>query len=773
LPAFVTGVGVWLTRQGIGMQLGCRGWGAGMQRPLAVASAAFVAGAFFGCTGSPVAALVAAACALALALWPRARIGALGLALGLLRGAVQERPRSLTVERDEVEATVVSIEPHGAVVRVSGVLAWASLQGEAHRGDRVRAFGSLHEPLPRLNPGGRDRKAELAARGIGADGSLEVTHVLERGPLFWRWLDGLRARFSARAERLCSTPERAALVAALGVGDRSLLTADEEEELSVSGLVHLLASSGLHLAVVVLLVRAVATRLWLRTPWASQVRPAAVAALVAVPLVVGEVLLLGAPWPAVRAGLGAALGLAALVAGRRSDSLTALATAAAGCALLEPAASHELALQLSLAGVFGLIVLTRPLRELLPFARPLRPGLLRRCAEHLLMLACATAAATLCTAPLLAAAFHRISLVSVAANALGLLPGLAAIPIATLALVFDALPLWWLADLLAGATLQAAQLFAAVPHAAIAVAAPGLLACALWYAGVLLLTRTDRPRRRLLRAALPFGALALLGCARAIAPLWSETLRITFLAVGQGDAALVQLPHGHALLIDAGGDLRSFPRPPRDLLPALAELGVSRLDLVVLTHPHPDHAGGMLALLDRVRVDELWMTSSGDGISEAVRKKARERGVPVHEPEPRTIAGVRLEVPTGRWSADRSANDNSIVLRLVHGDAAALLAGDVEALTEAELAQGAAPLRAQLLKAPHHGSRTSSTDAFLRRVQPGEVIYSVGARNGFRFPNRDVVERTEALGARTLSTALGAVLAESDGRVFRVAPWRE
>ena len=745
-----------------------------MRRPLAVASAAFVAGAFFGCTGSPSAALGAAACALSLSLWNPARIVALGLALGLLRGALQERPRSVVLERDQIEAMVVSLEPHGAVLRVAGGLAFAGLKGDAHRGDRLRAFGSLHPPLPRLNPGGRDRKAELAARGIGAEGSLEVERVLAPGPWLWRWLDGVRSRFSARAALLCSTPERAALVAALGAGDRSMLPAEVEEELSVSGLVHLLASSGLHLAVVVLLVRALVTRLWLRTAWAALVRPAGVAALVAMPLALLEVLLLGAPWPAVRAGLGALLGLSALAAGRRGDSLTGLAVAAAGCALIDPAASHDLALQLSVVGVLGLILLTRPLRDLVPIVRPLRPRLARRLGEHVLMLACATAAATLCTAPLLAAAFHRVSLVSVAANAVGLLPGLAAIPLATLALAFDALPFWWLADLLAGATLRAAQLFAAAPFAAVAVAAPGVLACALWYAGVALLAGAlgaDRPRTRLLRAALPFGALALLAFARAAAPLWSDALRITFLAVGQGDATLVQLPRGHALLIDAGGDLRTFPRPPRDLLPALAELGIRKLDLVVLTHPHPDHAGGMLALLDRVQVGELWMTSRGDGISEAVRAKAHERGVPVREPSPREIAGVRIEVPSQGWNADRSANDNSIVLRLVHGEATALFAGDVEALTEAELAQGPSPLGARLLKAPHHGSRTSSTDAFLRRVDPRAVVYCVGARNGFRFPHAEVVERTEALGARTYSTALGAVVAESDGRSFRVAPW--
>src|SRR5207253_2621088 len=117
---------------------------------------------------------------------------------------------------------------------------------------------------------------------------------------------------------------------------------------------------------------------------------------------------------------------------------------------------------------------------------------------------CATAAASLCTAPLLAAAFHRVSLVSVAANALGLLPGLAAIPVATALVVLDTIPLWFLADALAGWTLAAAHFFAALPFAAVAVAAPGVVACALWYAGVALLARRS-PRK----AAASFAALAI------------------------------------------------------------------------------------------------------------------------------------------------------------------------------------------------------------------------------------------------------------------------
>ncbi|HUJ24742.1 MAG TPA: DNA internalization-related competence protein ComEC/Rec2 [Myxococcales bacterium] len=641
------------------------------------------------------------------------------------------------------------------MVRVEGGRVALRVSGDVHRGDVARFLGQVHEPPRRLNPGGRDRRAELRARGISLEGSAQVLRVLERGPPLWRWLDGVRARFAERASRLLA-PDRAALVTALAVGERDGLPASVEDDLARSGLVHLLASSGLHLAVAMLLVRKAARRLWLRTRFAGAVRATVVGAVFALPFAAAEVLLLGAPWPAVRAGIGAAVGLLGAALSRRPDGLTTLLVAAAACVATDPAAAHDLALQLSVAGIAGLLLLARPLRELLPIPWPAAGApLLRRFGEHVLMLACSSAAAALCTAPLLAASFHRVSLVSVAANAFGLLPGLAAIPVSTLLVPFDLLPLWWLADLLAGATLWAAHLFASLPFAVLQLAAPGLLACALWYAGVALVAR-----RSWRRALLPWAALALLGFAH----LPSARLRATFLAVGQGDAAIVQLPGGFTMLVDAGGDLRwpgRFDPGARDVVPALAELGVSRLDLVVLTHPHPDHAGGLSTVLDRVPVGELWMTREPDAIATAVRAKAAARGVPVREPHSMQVGAVGIEVPS-RFLEGRSLNDNSIVLRLSYGATAMLFAGDIEALAETDLD---GPLQAQLLKAPHHGSRTSSTEAFLRKVSPRFTIYSCGAGNRFGFPNADVVARTPG---EHFSTAGGAIVAETDGHELRV-----
>ena len=288
----------------------------------------------------------------------------------------------------------------------------------------------------------------------------------------------------------------------------------------------------------------------------------------------------------------------------------------------------------------------------------------------------------------------------------------------------------------------------------------------LWYGGVVLCMR-----RAFRTALLPWALLAALAGCRAALAHARQGMTVTFLAVGQGDSALVQFPGGGAMLIDAGGDLRwpgKFDPGARDVVPALAELGVRRLDAVVLTHPHPDHAGGVLTVLDRMAVGELWMTPERDPIAARVRVRAAERGVPVREPHDMRVGAVRVEVAS-RFEEGRSLNDNSIVLRLVHEQVAVLFAGDVEALAEADLTQGPAEIRAQVLKAPHHGSRTSSTEAFLRRVDPAFTVYSVGAGNRFGFPNPDVVARTPG---RHFSTAEGAVVAESDGRTARVHPWR-
>jgi len=797
--------------------------------PLRAALALFAAGAFLGIGIDPALALCVscALAALGCGAWPLSRFPAVALAcaaVGVLRGGCAPRAEhdpavdaalldplldrggrepvllegrvarwepvaggmSLTLDTDTIEPRPGDPFKH---TRVRALLHVPAI--EAEPGARLRVFARPRDPPRALNPGERDAAFDLSLRGIAYVGSADLAPtVLERGPPWSRAVARLRARFARRCDEVCTTRPRAGLVAALGVGDRSLIPPDVEDDLSASGLVHLLASAGLHLAAVAFLVRAAARRLWLRSPWGSRIRAAAVASLCAVPVLAAEVALLGAPWPAIRAGIAAGVALGAVAAGRRADGISALLVAAALCAAFDPASTRDLALQLSLAGVGGMLVLSRRLRDLIPF-RP-RGGLFGRAVEEIVGIACASAAATLCTAPLLASAFHRVSLVSVAANAAGLVPGLIAIPIASLAVPIDALaeaaalPLLWAADHLAGLTLSTARAFAAIPGAAASVPAPGVVAGILFCAGGFLLagyparlSSLPSPAVRIARSAVAFGACALVVLASSALDAHRGELRVTFLAVGQGDAAVVQLPGGGAILVDGGGDLRGRTDRPdaagRVVVAALAELGVRRLDAVVLTHPHPDHAGGLFAVLDRIPVRELWTTGEPGpgGIGDALRGRAILRGAKLRVPEAGTVEsreGVRLEILRSGFRSDRSANDNSMVLRLVHGDVALLLAGDVEAVAEAELAQSGAVLRSDLLKAGHHGSATSSTEAFLSRIRPAHVVYSVGAHNPFGFPSPEVAARARAAGARTHRTDTGAVRAVSDGRTLTVSP---
>src|SRR2546421_159480 len=317
--------------------------GRAMGRPLLAACAVFAAAAYLG-LGRDSGLAIALACSavaaggLAALRWRPAAAIALCASLGFLRGGSTGKPArdgaldtallDPTLDRGgrepvRLEGTVLEAEPRprrlSVVLRIERLeprprdplhdpadrplpLVLVERSPVAARGG---LFARLREPPRALNPGERDRRRDLSLRGIAYQGSADSAEVLTPAPPPWQLVAELRARFTRRCAEVCTTPARAGLVAALGAGDRSLIPPEVEEDLAASGLVHLLASSGLHLAVVALLVRWVAKRLWLQGPWAGRARAVAVASLCAAPAVAAEVLLLGAPWPAARAGVGA------------------------------------------------------------------------------------------------------------------------------------------------------------------------------------------------------------------------------------------------------------------------------------------------------------------------------------------------------------------------------------------------------------------------------------------------------------------------------------
>jgi len=249
------------------------------------------------------------------------------------------------------------------------------------------------------------------------------------------------------------------------------------------------------------------------------------------------------------------------------------------------------------------------------------------------------------------------------------------------------------------------------------------------------------------------------------------------LDVGQGDSLLVDLPDGKTMLVDGGGFMGSpVDTGLRVVLPVLRALRKNRVDIAVLSHPHPDHFGGLINTLPAIDVGELWDTGQGEdhgaGPSYAAMLAGlRKRGVPIKRPDvlcgKHEIGGASVEIlsPCPGFVPDRSANDNSFVIRLSYKHRAALLVGDAEAEAEAALvARDPSLLRADLLKIGHHGSRTSTTRAFLAAVSPNVAFVCSGVRNRYGHPDPGVLHALQGRGIHVARTDRGGdVLWETDG----------
>jgi len=236
----------------------------------------------------------------------------------------------------------------------------------------------------------------------------------------------------------------------------------------------------------------------------------------------------------------------------------------------------------------------------------------------------------------------------------------------------------------------------------------------------------------------------------AVGSLPDGKLHVVFFDVGQGDAIFIQSPTGQQVLIDGGPD-------PATLLARLGEqmpFWDRSLDLVILTHPDADHLTGLVPVLERYRVGQVFDTGHPSHTSTYTRwqELLTEKEIPVLDSRSGTqvaLGGrVTLTVlhPGPKLMAGTGAdsNNNSIVTRLVSGQVSVLLPGDIEAEVEHELVRSGQPLASTVLKAPHHGSNTSSTPAFLKAANPQWVIISVGRDNRLGHPAPDVLARLVA-----------------------------
>ncbi|MFQ5568715.1 MAG: DNA internalization-related competence protein ComEC/Rec2, partial [Rhodothermales bacterium] len=661
------------------------------------------------------------------------------------------------------------------------------------QGDVVSLRGLLRPPPPQKNPADFDYGHYLRQRGTHATltlyDSADASVIGNRRTWAERAIAAMRAYVRTQLDRFIPSADARAVLHALVLGDRSGVAGETRNQFARSGLMHLLAISGLHVLFVGMVLYYVLgpflLRLRLRWRTVEGVRATATIAVLLLYLFIA-----GASASAARAVIMAGLFIGGVVLQRSSHPLNTLGVAAVVLLLARPGYLFDVGFQLSFAAVASIVTLHPRIHERLPEA-----WLSKAALRASVAVVTVSVAATLGTIPVLLFHFGRVSFA-------GLLLNILAIPATALALggalMTVCLGGWFAsaaavfgaaADILARLLLWTAETGDGVL---------GRLAVESfvrdpWYllaltAALLMLAQWPRPRYRWRLAAT---ALCL-----AAAGVWSGILRgdysndleVIFFDVGHGDATLVSLPNGRYLLIDAGARNRFVDQGAQTLLPHLERLGIRHLDAVVVTHPHNDHLGGLPTLLQAVPIRRV--LHNGQPVSSALYTETMllldslavsHRGVSAGDTlDLDPSVQIQVLAPASPGMLDGDVNNASVVIRLAYGETTFLFTGDAEAEAEQRiLAQYGDLLHSDVVKVGHHGSRTSSTPTFVRHVLSGTgrasmAIVSVG-RDSDRFglPNADVLTRWQAEGATVWTTLQeGAVWLRSDGQRISRVRWR-
>jgi competence protein ComEC len=678
--------------------------------------------------------------------------------------------------------------PTGAE-EISGnlLLSIRHVRREWHYGDRIRFWIRPQAPRDAGNPGGFDYATYLARQEIYAIGYLEsdqeVELVARRPGRVRGGIESLRRGIRRYIDQHVSS-DNGALMKALVVGDMGAVTKDMRNEFTAAGVNHVLSISGLHVSmlglVVFWLVRfgcSYSTTLVLR--W-NLLKVGTFFSFLAV---VFYTAIAGAMVPTVRSAIMIGVYELAVLLDREEEVFASLTLAALLIALIWPAVVADISFQLSFLAVLFIVWGMRRMihrsakrhSEELPQERSWWKEKLRQAKPHLAV----PLFATLGTGPLIAHYFGHLSLAGFISNPvivplvgfivvpLGLITGFLALILPSAAGV-----LVWPAEYLLSATLWLVRLFAHLPLANIAVPVPNAFEVTALYLFIVALFLL-RGNRSAIVAVVVF-ALAL----GADAVYWwrerwdRRELRVTHLNVGQGDAAVVELPRSKVLVIDAGGTaLGDFDTGESIVGPFLRSRKILKIDYLFLSHPRIDHYGGMRSIAMEFTPAEFWSgptkgkTNRFEDLDEALERGGLKR-VTLSDREPcRTLDGVKLCV---LYPPPDRVDDASVVLRLEFGKVRLLFAGDLDKRDEQGLQSKTEQLRSAVLKVPRHGSAGSSTPEFVTAVQPSLAIFSVGARNPFGLPRKEVLARYREVGAEILRTDEdGAIIVETDGVTIR------
>ncbi|MCE1225801.1 MAG: DNA internalization-related competence protein ComEC/Rec2 [Geobacteraceae bacterium] len=691
----------------------------------------------------------------------------------------------MKAEGQRLELQVEQVYSNGTLFAVDGVLLLTIAKGQGRwlSGDRIRCPAKIHIPRLLGLPGEFDYRRYLALRGVQATAWVHDADgvVLMRGAAVtsWRrWIDALALCSQEFIKKSIPVPDQRSIVLALATGGQQEVSPALTAAYSRAGVSHILSVSGFRVGVVVAVWVLCLRWLLLRWEWlALRIDVRRTALLSALPLMLLYLVFTGGAPATARSVLMLSAVVLAIWSEQEIDSLDALLLAAFCLLVADPGVLFDLSFQLSFLALWGLLVLTPLL--VAPFDRFTVRGWQRT----LLLFCAASIAAVLSTMAPVLDSFHQVSFTGILANLVVVpLLGYGATVLATAAVPLQ----FWLAPVasflltVSGWLVEISNRFicwiSQLPVLQIFSVGPVDLFATVALLALLSFVRSGRVKGI---------SVSLLVIGVMLVHLWPDAIpdgkmRITFLSVGQGDAALITLADGRTLLVDGGGYLRDSGKDfgERYLVPALHRLKVKRIDLMILTHPHPDHLGGLPAVAEQFRVREFWQgtsVGSSDNYQRLIGAlNSQNTTLRVVKKGDRVQLGKELLLsvlsPMDAAGAEEGDNDDSLVLHLQQSGFSALFMGDAGFPVEDMLLHDGIG-EITLLKVGHHGSRYATSERFLARIKPRVAVISVGAGNTFGLPTEETIGRIRQQRAELYRTdQQGTILFETNGIEFSVAP---
>jgi competence protein ComEC len=705
-----------------------------------------------------------------------------------LEGVLRHEPERLS-QRIRWQLRVERIWHNTGAEEITGdlLIGLRSVARDWHYGDRLRVTVRPQVPRDSGNPGGFNYATYLARREIYATAFLDNDQAVELLSREAGWprsmIEDLRRQMRQFIDR-SFVADNGALIKALVVGDMGTITKETRAAFTAAGVNHVLSISGLHVAMLGLVVFVViryglsfSSYLLLRFNLLK------IATFFSFLAVLFYTALAGAMVPTVRSAIMIGVYELAVLLDREEEIFTSLTLAALLIALVWPGVIADISFQLSFLAVLFIVWGARRIDGWFPRAKtddlPQEKSWWKERGRQLAIHLVVPLMATLGTGPLIAHYFGHLSLAGFFANPLIVpLVGFVVVPLglfigfcSVMAPEVAAL-LIWPAEKLASLTIWLVDLFARLPLANFGVPAPNPLEVFMLYAVLLGCLAARRKWQVAVTLAVGVTFLAMDGSYWWRERARRQELRITHLNVGQGDAAVVEMANGKVLVIDAGGTASGdFDTGEAIVAPFLRSRKIVKVDYLVVSHARVDHYGGMRTLVNEFSPSEFWsgaakgQTRRFEELGDVIDKKQIAPMVLNRSENCRDFAPLKLCV---LHPPSDSAEDAPVVLRLEHGKASFLFASDIDKRDEAVLAQTADKIRSSAVKIPRHGSATASSKEFVDAVQAKLAVLSAGARSRAEAQRDEVSERYRESGAEVLRTYDdGAIILETDGNILR------